>query len=584
MIGRTISHYRIVREVGAGGMGVVFAAEDVRLGRQVAIKFVPDGLADDRQLFERLRSEARTASALNHPNICTLYDIGDHEGRPFLVMELLQGHTLRDRLMTGPLKTEHTLDLGIQVADALDVAHRQHIVHRDIKPANLFLNERGSVKILDFGLAKFVSQQASAATMAPTELTTAGMTLGTVAYMSPEQVTGEGLDGRSDIFSFGVVLYECVTGHQPFKGKTSGLILAEILNRTPPPPLTFNPDLPLRLQEIITNCLEKDRELRYQDSGALRTDLKRLKRDLESGQRSASRIDVPIEAPGSNRHTISVSLPQPAAPASRRRGWIAGAMAAGAVVATAAAALLMFRTSTTPQKDTVESGSAVVRKAEKALDEVRPPEASVEPSPVPTPRTASPAVVRKEEAAVPRAIPKAPPQIAETSSATAGLPAPPPLPVVVPPAPQPPSQPAPQPTPAAAAPPPQTEAPKPSPPPAQAAPPPTSAPAAEDDDAVIRRVVAAYARAIEAKDLDAFRSVKPNLSPAEQRRLEDSFRAGSQKVDITVLSIERRGSSAAVKVRRRDTLTAGGRSQTSETQQTMTLIRSGAGWVITEIH
>jgi len=600
MIGRTISHYRIVREVGAGGMGVVFAAEDVRLGRQVAIKFVPDGLADDRQLFERLRSEARTASALNHPNICTLYDIGDHEGRPFLVMELLQGRTLRDRLMAGPLKTEQTLDIGIQVSDALDVAHRGHIIHRDIKPANLFLNERGSIKILDFGLAKFVSHQATSATMAPTDLTTAGMALGTVAYMSPEQVTGEALDGRSDIFSFGVVLYECVTGHQPFKGKTSGVILSEILNRTPPPPLTFNPDLPLRLQEIIVNCLEKDRELRYQDSAALRTDLKRLKRDLESsGARTVSRINVPIDAASSNTQTISVSTPQTAAASSRgRRGWIAGAIAPAAVVAAAAAAFFMFRTSTAPQKDAAESVSAPVQKTDKAVDDVRQSQASAEPSPAPASRSAAPVVARKDEAkgepvrpsvtpAPARAIPAAPTQIPETTSPTAGLPAPPPLPVVVPPAPQPTSQPAAQPTPVASAPapPPPVEAPKPSPASTvQAAPPPTPAAAPEDDDAVIRRVIAAYARAIEAKDLDAFRSVKPNLSPAEQRRLEDSFRAGSQKVDITVLSIERRGPSAAAKVRRRDTLTAGGRSQTSETQQTMTLVRSGAGWVITEIH
>src|SRR5215472_13764639 len=296
MVGRTVSHYRIVRELGAGGMGVVFAAEDVRLGRQVAIKFVPDAMAD-KQLFERLRSEARTASALNHPNICTLHDIGDDEGRPFIVMELLQGRTLRERLAAGPLKVHETLEIGIQVADALDAAHRQHIIHRDIKPANLFLTERGSVKVLDFGLAKVVAQQPSALTAAPTGLTTAGMTLGTVSYMSPEQVTGDPLDGRSDLFSFGVVLYECVTGHQPFKGKTSGVILSEILNRVPPAPLVLNPELPLRLQEIITNCLEKDRELRYPDAAALRTDLKRLKRDLESGPRSVSQTAIPIETP-----------------------------------------------------------------------------------------------------------------------------------------------------------------------------------------------------------------------------------------------------------------------------------------------
>src|SRR5215467_2467235 len=296
MVGRTVSHYRIVRELGAGGMGVVFVAEDVRLGRQVAIKFVPDA-ADDTQLFERLRSEARTASALNHPNICILHDIGDDEGRPFIVMELLQGRTLRDRLTAGPLKVHETLDIGIQVADALDAAHRQHIVHRDIKPANLFITDRGSVKILDFGLAKVVAQQPSALTAAPTGLTTKGMTLGTVSYMSPEQVTGDPLDGRSDLFSFGVVLYECVTGHQPFKGKTSGVILSEILNRVPAAPLVLNPELPVRLQEIITNCLEKDRELRYPDAAALRTDLKRLKRDLESGPRSTTQTAIPIETP-----------------------------------------------------------------------------------------------------------------------------------------------------------------------------------------------------------------------------------------------------------------------------------------------
>src|SRR5262252_3196065 len=324
MVGRTVSHYRIVRELGAGGMGVVFAAEDVRLGRQVAIKFVHDAMADDKQLFERLRSEARTASALNHPNICILHDIGDEEGRPFIVMELLQGRTLRERLAAGPLKVPETLYIAVQVADALDAAHRQHIVHRDIKPANLFITERGSVKILDFGLAKVVPQQPSALTTAPTGLTTAGMTLGTVSYMSPEQVTGDPLDGRSDLFSFGVVLYECVTGHQPFKGKTSGVILSEILNRVPPSPLVLNPELPVRLQEIITNCLEKDRELRYPDAAALRTDLKRLKRDLESGPRSTSRTAIPVELP---RQTV-------AAATRNKYGWV---VATVAVVSTFAA-------------------------------------------------------------------------------------------------------------------------------------------------------------------------------------------------------------------------------------------------------
>src|SRR5438309_9104740 len=211
MVGQTISHYRIVRQIGAGGMGVVYAAEDIRLGRAVALKFVPEDLAKGRQAIDRLRSEARTASGLNHTNICTIYDIDEHEGQPFIVMELLQGQTVRDRLAAAPLKIPDVVDLGIQVADALDAAHRRDIVHRDIKPANLFLVERGQVKILDFGLAKLVPRQSAASPTGPTRDQTAeGITLGTVAYMSPEQITGEQLDGRTDLFSLGIVLYEAL--------------------------------------------------------------------------------------------------------------------------------------------------------------------------------------------------------------------------------------------------------------------------------------------------------------------------------------------------------------------------------------
>jgi len=577
MIGRTVSHYRIVRELGAGGMGVVFVAEDVRLGRQVAIKFVPDGVADDRQLFDRLRSEARTASALNHPNICTLYDIGDHDGRPFLVMELLQGRTLRDRLMTGPLKTDETIDIGIQVADALDAAHREHIIHRDIKPANLFLNERGPVKILDFGLAKYVSHQPSALTAAPTDLTSAGMTLGTVAYMSPEQVTGDPLDARSDLFSFGVVLYECVTGHQPFKGKTSGLILSEILNRTPPSPLTFNPDLPLRLQEIITNCLEKDRELRYQDAAALRTDIKRLKRDLDSGPRMASRIGIPIDATASVTQPVPVttkSSPTAAVPQSHR-GMLAAAIAGVLLIATAAA-VLMFRAWSSEQRPTTPVAPVV--QAPPVAENDRPAVAITPPATPPAEtRPAPSAIERKTEPRRPSPSPA--PSPSGTPPGRSDAPAGPQVPPETPPV----AAAIPLPVPPVA-----VDALKPLAPPAVPPPPvPVPAPAAsaaEDDDTAIRRVIAAYARAIETKDLNAFRSVKPNLSGAEQRRLEDSFRSvASQKVDINVLAIERRGPTAVVKVKRRDTLTASGRSQTSESQQTLTLIRSGAGWVISEI-
>ncbi|HET9832747.1 MAG TPA: serine/threonine-protein kinase, partial [Vicinamibacterales bacterium] len=539
-----------MRELGAGGMGVVFAAEDVRLGRQVAIKFVPDGVADDRQLFDRLRSEARTASALNHPNICTLYDIGDHDGRPFLVMELLQGRTLRDRLMTGPLKTDETIDIGIQVADALDTAHREHIIHRDIKPANLFLSERGPVKILDFGLAKYVSHQPSALTAAPTDLTSAGMTLGTVAYMSPEQVTGDPLDARSDLFSFGVVLYECVTGHQPFKGKTSGLILSEILNRTPPSPLTFNPDLPLRLQEIITNCLEKDRELRYQDAAALRTDIKRLKRDLDSGPRMASRIGIPIDSTSSVTQPVPVTMtkssPTAAAPQSRR-GMLAAAIAGVLLIATAAA-VFMFRTLSSEQR--LPTPVAPVVQAPPAAENDRPAAAIAPPATPPSEiRPAPSAVARKTEPRQPSPSPSpTPPGRSDTPAGAQLPPETPPVAAAIPPPVAPVAVDALKPLAPPAVPPPPLPAP--------------AAPAAEDDDSAIRRLIAAYAHAIETKDLGAFRSVKPNLSGAEQRRLEDSFRSvASQKVDINVLAIERRGPTAVVKVKRRDTLTASGRSQ-----------------------
>ena len=304
MLGRTIGHYRITAQLGAGGMGVVYAGEDVRLGRPVALKFVPDELADPRAL-QRLRAEARAASALNHQNICTIYDVGEHEGRPYLVMELLKGQTLRELLTNGPIKIHQAVDLGIQVADALDAAHGAGILHRDVKPANLFLMDRGIVKILDFGLAKHVPEEhadKASGTMVPSTepepLTAEGVTVGTVSYMSPEQVTGELLDGRTDLFSLGIVLYECVTGHRPFAGKTSAVILSAILNESPVAPVVFNPHIPARLQDVITNCLEKDRELRYQDAAGLRADLKRVRRDLESGPSAAGESAEPAGPDG----------------------------------------------------------------------------------------------------------------------------------------------------------------------------------------------------------------------------------------------------------------------------------------------
>jgi hypothetical protein len=587
-------------------------------------------------------------------------------------MELMKGQSLRDRLLSGPLKVHQMVDIAIEVSDALHATHADGIIHRDIKPGNIFLTERGHVKVLDFGLAKLTrAADGMTTTEATAQRTVAGVAIGTISYMSPEQAGGDELDARTDLFSLGVALYECATGHHPFPGKTSAVVLAGVLNRTPVAPVVINPELPIRLQEIINNCLEKDRELRYQSAADLRADLKRLRRDLESGQRPveavSTRVGTAISTPAvdaaatGSAPVVAPEIPQPAP----SRGW--GALVALAAVAAIAAGgyALWPRAGTTTVTDgrvavlsdeaiasrltlarsslearnyrsalgyaaeilaanAAHPGAAQIRdeaqarladfdaaiaearghltrgdvsatarslEAARELDPAAPSlvELSARLSELVRARDAAArdAAQREGSQAATRLPATPPPAPAEREPVAAAPPqVAPPTPAAPPPIAEP-AQPAPSGKPVPAPGTPALTEPVPLPavdPVAERRPPETAPGRQESDEDAIRRVVATYGRAIESKDLALFRSIKPNLSPDEERRLQQSFQAvTSQQVQMSITSLDRRGETASVTIQRRDVLDVNGRRQTVESRQALALERVKGEWVITDI-
>jgi|KBSSwiStaDraftv2_1062776.scaffolds.fasta_scaffold77104_2 serine/threonine protein kinase len=625
MIGRTVSHYRILSPLGSGGMGVVYLAEDSRLGRQVALKFLPASFSQETKALERFRVEARAASSLSHPAICAIYDIGQDGDTPFIVMEALKGETLRERIAKGPLKVADVVDIGIQLADALEAAHTQGIIHRDIKPANIFLGDRNRVKVLDFGLAKLTSSPSSLSSAADTtspidrtqdnQITQPGTALGTVSYMSPEQARGETIDSRTDLFSLGAVLYEMVTGIQAFGGSTTAVVYDSILNRAPRPIAHLNPLVPSRLEVVIATALEKERDLRYQHASDLQAELRRIRRDIDSSLATSQTVFTgtrPTVAPPPPPSTTTF-------PARTMMHRLERASIVIAFLAVLGAAILFWRgqrdvvhvatpTAEAPTTTSTPPPPSAPATTPAPTVETPPPapEARATERPAPVPQQPLPRPARPAETPAPRAVVPPPPVATPTPSPAnpqqaggAVTPAPPPPAALPPPAAAPPitetAKPQPSPAPEPAAPPPAPV--QPAPPPRAAAPPeatpppatppPAAAPAAaapvESDDAAIRRVIQTYRRAIETKDIALFRSVRPNLTRAAETTLMNSFRQiDSQQIELRVENLRIDGRTASAQIARRDTLITSGRRQVQNSTQTLRFAKTDAGWFIAE--
>jgi serine/threonine protein kinase len=626
MIGRTVSHYRILSPLGSGGMGVVYLAEDSRLGRQVALKFLPASFSQETKALERFRVEARAASSLSHPAICAIYDIGQDGDTPFIVMEALKGETLRERIAKGPLKVTDVLDIGIQLADALEAAHEQGIVHRDIKPANIFLGDRNRVKVLDFGLAKLTSSPSSLSSAADTtspidhtqnnQITQPGTALGTVSYMSPEQARGESIDSRTDLFSLGAVLYEMVTGTQAFGGSTTAVVYDSILNRAPRSIVHLNPLVPSRLESVIATALEKERDLRYQHASDLQAELRRIRRDLDTGSLAAGQTLINATRPNPTPPPVtSTTFPARTAMHKLERASIVIAF-----LAVLGAAGLFWRGQRNAIQVATPSVEGPSTSAPPAAPTTTPPPPATEPpAPAPEARAVEQPAPAPQQ---PRQPPPRPAKPAETPAPRAALPPPPaatPTPVPANPqqsagaAIQAPSPPAALPPPPAATPAQETAKPQPAPAPAPepaapapapvqpAAPPPRAAaqpeatqpaatpaptpppPVAESDDAAIRRVIQTYKRAIETKDIGLFRSVWANLSRSAETLLMNSFKQiDSQQIDLRVENLRIDGRKASAQIARRDTLITAGRRQVQNSIQTLRFEKTDSGWFIVE--